>query len=135
MANAVYSKAKEVFGNAGINWGSDTIKVALTRGGTYTSTNQFLSDYTGAGGVVVASAAIASKTDTNGLFTAATTTLSAVPAGSACNALIVYKDTGTAGTSNLIVYIDTDSAGKLPFTPNGGDLNIAWDATNGIFKF
>ena len=44
---------------------------------------------------------------------------------------MIYIDTGVAGTSRLIAYIDTGVAG-LPVTPNGGDINITWDAA-GIF--
>ncbi|CPS24116.1 Bacteriophage protein [Mycobacteroides abscessus] len=45
-------------------------------------------------------------------------------------AVVIFKDTGTAGTSRLIYYLDTASG--LPVTPNGGDINIAWD--NGANK-
>lgn len=136
MANSVYPKAKEAFGNAGINWGSDTIKTALAKTAGYTSTHQYLSDYTGAGGVLSAqTGTLANKSDTNGVFTATTTTISAVAPGNTWTCLLVYKDTTVATTSNLIVFIDTDSGGKLPFTSNGGDLQITWDPTNGIFKF
>ena len=44
---------------------------------------------------------------------------------------MIYIDTGVAGTSRLIAYIDTGVTG-LPVTPNGGDINITWDAA-GIF--
>lgn len=40
---------------------------------------------------------------------------------------MVYIDTGVAGTLRLIAYIDTGVTG-LPVTPNGGDINITWDA-------
>nr|WP_201787713.1 hypothetical protein [Mycobacteroides immunogenum] len=59
-------------------------------------------------------------------------TFSAV-SGASVEAMVIYKDTGTVGTSPLIAYIDT--ATGLPVSPNGGDINIAWDTgTNKIFK-
>jgi uncharacterized protein YigE (DUF2233 family) len=44
---------------------------------------------------------------------------------------VIYIDTGTAGTSPLVAYIDTGVTG-LPVTPNGGNINVTWNAS-GIF--
>lgn len=66
-----------------------------------------------------------------GIFDAADlvfTTLS----GDASESLILYKDTGTEATSDLIVRWDT--ATGLPLTPNGANVNVVWHATNGIIK-
>jgi hypothetical protein len=53
--------------------------------------------------------------------------------GDPSEAIVYYKDTGTAGTSPLIAYIDT--ATGLPVTPNGGDINIIPDnGSNKLFK-
>jgi len=53
--------------------------------------------------------------------------------GDPSEAVVVYKDTGVEGTSQLIAYIDT--ATGLPVTPNGGDITIQWDnGINKIFK-
>ena len=38
---------------------------------------------------------------------------------------MIYKDTGNAATSPLIAYIDLTT----PVTPNGGDINITWNAS------
>jgi hypothetical protein len=52
--------------------------------------------------------------------------------GNSAEALIIYKDTGTAGTSPLIAYFDTGTG--LAITPNGGDINVVWDnGANKIF--
>jgi hypothetical protein len=56
-----------------------------------------------------------------GCFNAANITFPAVPAGAALNCLVVYKSTGTPGTSNLLFYIDGFSV-----TPNGGDITVQW---------
>lgn len=51
--------------------------------------------------------------------------------GATVEALIFFKDTGTPSTSNLICWFDT--ATGLPLTPNGGDVNVTFNAS-GIFK-
>jgi hypothetical protein len=51
--------------------------------------------------------------------------------GATVEALIFFKDTGTPTTSNLLWWFDT--ATGLPLTPNGGDVNVAFNAS-GIAK-
>lgn len=127
MANALYNKAKESFisQNPSIDLDTDTIKVALVDTGTYTfsAAHQYYSSVTG---VVGTPATLASKTITNGVFDAADVTFAAV-SGASVEALVVYKDTGSAATSPLIAYIDTGT--NLPVTPNGGDITIQWNAS------
>jgi len=92
----------------------------------------FLSDIP-IGARVSASGNLASKTTNSprgGVFDAADVTFSSVPAGSPCEAVVIFKDTGTASTSPLIAFIDT--ATGLPVTPNGADIQIQWD--NGRFR-
>lgn len=131
MSNALYAKAKEKFLSASINLSSDTIKVVLIDAADYTvnlSTHEFLSDVPGAA-LVGTAQTLASKTVTSGIFDAADVTFTAVT-GDPSEAILIYKDTGTGTTSPLIAYIDT--ATNLPVTPNGGNINIAWD--NGASK-
>lgn len=136
MANALYDKGREKFLKGTVSWTSDTIKICLVRGYTAnTSTHEFLSDITGGGGgtIVATSAALANKTATSGVADADDFTFSSVTAGTSCAHLVIYKDTGTAGTSDLIGVIDT--ATGLPVTPNGGDIQIIFDSgSNKIFK-
>jgi hypothetical protein len=138
MANALYNKAKEKFLNPGtlgtsdgssIKISADTIKVALVDTGTYTfsAAHEF---YSSVSGVVGTPQTLASKTATNGVFDAADVTFTAV-SGASVEALIIYKDTGSAASSPLIAYIDTVSSG-LPVTPNSGDIGVSWSAS-GIF--
>lgn len=132
MAPIVMPKAKESFLSGSINLTSDTIKVVLvdTADYTFSSSHQFLSDV-GAAAREETSAALSSKTVTNGVFDAADVTLTAA-AGDPCEGFYVFKDTGSAATSNLIAWFDT--ATGLPVTLNGGDVNIAWDnGANKIF--
>lgn len=124
MANLLYPKYKEVLLGAGVNLTSLTIKAALIDTGTYTysSAHQW---YSSVSGVVGTPVTLASKTVTDGVFDAADITFTAV-SGATVEAIILYNDTGVAGTSHLIAYID--SATGLPVTPNGGDINIVWSS-------
>lgn len=132
MANAIYPKYKEAILGGGANTDllTGNVKVALIDTGTYTysAAHQFLSDLSGVVGTAVT---LGSKTVTNGLFDAADPALSSV-SGATAEALVIYIDTGTAGTSPLVSYHDTGVTG-LPVTPNGGNINIAWNAS-GIFQ-
>jgi hypothetical protein len=132
MANALYGKGREKFLSGDIAWDTDNIKASLVDTGTYTvaiDTHEFYSDLSG---VVADSGNLASKTVALGVADAADVTFSSVT-GSSAEALVIWKDTGTASTSPLIAYIDT--ATNLPITPNGGDITVAWDSgANKIFK-
>lgn len=134
MANALYDKGRQAFATAGINWTSDTIKAVLVDTGAYTvnlATHEFLSDIAG-GARIATSAALSSKTATAGVCDAADVTYSSVT-GATVEAVVIYKDTGSDATSNLIAYMD--SATGLPITPNGGDINLVFDnGANKIFK-
>ncbi len=116
------------FSQADINYPSDTIKCSLVTT-SYTpapSSDEFYSSVPG-GAITAAGVALASKTNTGGTLGAANTTFTSV-SGSQSAYLIVYKDTGVAGTSDLILIYDT--ATGLPVTPNGGNITVAWNSGN-----
>jgi hypothetical protein len=137
MASALYTKFKEFMlgatapdlGNAATN-----VKVVCVDAADYTlaiATDQFLSDITGAGRVAT-SGNLTTKAITGGVFDADDITINTVT-GDQFEYLVIYIDTGVAGTSRLIAIFDT--ATGLPFTPSGGNITIAWDnGTNKIFK-
>ncbi len=132
MANAIYPKYKETVLGAATNTNllTGTVKVALVDTGTYTysATHQFYSSVTGVVGTPQTIGA--TKSVTNGVFDGADVTFTSV-SGNSVEALIIYVDTGSSATSPLVAYIDTGVTG-LPVTPNGGDINITWNAS-GIF--
>ena len=134
MANRLYDLGRESFLKGEISWSGDNIKICLVDSADYTpntATDQFLSDVTGAG-IVATSANLASKTTAAGVADAADVTFSSVT-GDVCEYIVVYQDTGVAGTSRLIALVDT--ATGLPVTPNGGDISVSWDAgADKIFK-
>lgn len=69
----------------------------------------------------------------DGTFDANDYTFKAVTGGTV-HSIIIFKDTGTPANDTLIAYIDTATGLTGGLTPNGGDITIAWDAANGIFK-
>ena len=132
MANALYPLWKQQLlqFTANNNLSAGTVKVALIDTGTYTysAAHQFWTSASAAS--VGTPQTLTTKTFTNGVFDADNSTFTAV-SGASVEALIIYIDTGTAGTSPLVAYIDTSVTG-LPVTPNGGDITITWNAS-GIF--
>lgn len=130
MANGFYTAFFDRLADGDFDWENDTIKAVLVDTADYTvnlSTHDYLDDV--AGGARVATATLASKTNTNGVLDAADSTFTAAT-GDVSEAVILYKDTGVESTSFLICYIDTSTG--LPVTPNGGDITITWN--NGANK-
>lgn len=134
MANAVYPKYLEALldASSNVDLNDGTVKVALVDTGTYTysAAHDFYDDVSAA--VVGTPQTINNTTVTNGLFDGDDVTFSAVT-GATVEALVIYIDTGTPGTSRLVAYIDTGVTG-LPITPSGGDITLAWNAS-GIVQF
>lgn len=136
MANALYDSARQKFLEGGLAWLSDTIKIVMIDTGAYTfsAAHTSLSDVA-AGARIGTPQTLTNKTSTAGVADADDVTFTAVASGAygALEAILIYKDTGVAGTSYLIAYIDT--ATGLPVTPNGGDIIVAFDSgSNKIFR-
>ena len=132
MANALFDKARQRFLEGQLTWTTDTIKAVLVDTGTYTpnlSAHEYLSDVSG-GARISVSGAFSGKSATGGAADANDVTFTSV-SGASVEAIIIYKDTGVDASSPLIAYIDT--ATGLPITPNGGDLNLIWNAS-GILR-
>ncbi len=130
MANALYGKGKEKMLSAAINFLTDTLKVALVEN-TYPQSltaDEFYSDISTY--VLGTPQTLGTKSVTLGVFDAADVTYTAVTTGDTCEAVVIYKDTGVAGTSPLLAYIDTITG--FPLATNGGDITVQWDA--GTYK-
>lgn len=122
MADAMYPSFKAAMWAATYDITTGTINSDLIDTGTYTynSAHNFYDDVTGS----VKTSALASITNTNGVYDAANTTHSSVT-GATVEAIILWKDTaGASSTDPLICYIDSIAQ----VTPNGGDIVIQWDA-------
>lgn len=106
---------------------------AYTSGGYVVklSRDEFLSDVPSLARVAT-SPALTSKTSTFGVADADDATFTGVT-GANCEAVVLYKDTGTASTSPLIAFMSDMT--NLPITPNTGTIVAQWN--NGpekIFK-
>jgi hypothetical protein len=133
LANTLYPSFKQLLLGGDIDLANDDIRIILidTADYTYSAAHDFLDDVA-AGSRVATSSALASKTITNGVFDAADKTITAVT-GDQFEAIIIYKHTGTEGTSPLIAYLD--SGYDFPKTPDGGDMLIQFPAdANKIFS-
>lgn len=133
MADVIYNNFKKNIMNGGIDLDTDTIKVALVTS-SYTpdqDTHEFFSSvtnevvgtgYTAGGATLAGKAVTADNTDNEGVFDAddVVWTTSTITARGA----VLYKSTGTAGTSALIAYIDFGSD-KIS---TAGSFTIAWNA-------
>lgn len=130
MANAIYPKYKEAIlaASANVSLTTGTVKVALSTA-AYNSAHDFYDDVSA--NSIGTPQTIASTTVTNGLFDGNDVTFTSV-SGSQVTSLIIYIDTGSAATSRLVTFLDTNVTG-LPVTPNGGNISITWNAS-GIFQ-
>ena len=128
MANTFYPKGKTKILTAKIDFESATIKAALLKNTySYSAAHEFVSDL---GANIIDAQELITKTVADGVFDAADVTFPALASGNTARAIVLYKDTGVAGTSALIGYLD-DIPG-LPAQTSGGDLKIAW--SNGADK-
>jgi len=135
MANALYGKGRQKFLDADIDWSADTIKAILVDTASYTvaiDTHEFLSDIAG-GAIVGTAVTLGTKTSTLGVADAADLSFTGLSSAPTIEALVIYKDTGSAATSPLIAYIDT--ATGLPVAAGATQVNVSWDSgANKIFK-
>lgn len=124
MAKTFYPKGAEKMLRSSINFDSDTIKVAiLSSSYTYSTAHEFFSDVSAY--VVGTPQTLTSKSTTGGVFDAADPDFGAIAAGSTMGMLVLYKDTGTAGTSPLLEY-NSDVTG-FPAATHGGGVTIPWN--------
>lgn len=137
MANVLYPKWKEArlqgTANAALDGSGTTgVYAVLVDTGvyTYSASHEFFSSVASA--KIGTEVEITSKTFTNGLFDGADVTETAVSGNSAEAIVIFIKNAGANTTWRLVAYLDTGITG-IPVTPNGGDININWNAS-GIFQ-
>lgn len=136
MANALYPKWKEArlqgTANAALDGSGTTgVYAVLVDLGTYTynAAHEF---YSSLSGLVGTEQEIGTKTFTNGLFDGADVVVPSV-SGATCEAIVIFiKNAGASSTWRLVGFFDTGVTG-LPVTPNGGNINIGWNAS-GIFQ-
>lgn len=128
MANRIYPKYKkaELSGGLNTNLVTGAAKALLVASAyTYDDAHEFLSDIP-SGDRISQSGALTSKAVTDlAAFQSGNARFDAVT-GAACNAIILWIDTGALTTSRLVAYIDTGVTG-LPVTPAGASYNLIVD--------
>ena len=127
MANFLYTLYKQAIleGVEAIDLEDDTIKADLFRSSAYTpnqSTDEFYDDI-GASAVATATLNI---TVAGNNVDAVDFSYSSVAAGAEIDLLVIWKDTGTPGTSRLIAKYD------ISVTPNGNDIDVTVNGS-GLF--
>ena len=136
MSNQLYPKWKQAIQQATANSslagsGTTGVYVALVDTGVYTYNAAHESFSSVASAQVGTEQEITSKTFTDGVFDGADVTVPSVT-GNTAEALVIFvKNAGANTTWRLVAFIDTGVTG-LPVTPNGGAINVAWNAS-GIF--
>lgn len=140
MSNAAFTPAIEGLMSGEIDLDTAVIKAAFVRSYTFSAAHKFVSDVTGAGGVLNGtSAALTSKVVTGGAFdaddTSATTTASAVDHG-----VLLFQSSAVTGGADVAASAQRviawyDSGTGLPIQPGTGSTPIAWDSgSNRILK-
>jgi hypothetical protein len=147
MTNSLYDPGREGIADDTISLSVGVLKVGLVRltaGGApvFNAAHKFLSDLLATHTLAATSAALSSKTFTNGVLDAAdfATAFAAVAANVNNHVFVIFQAsavTGGADVANtaqrLIAWIDTGT--NIPVVPNGGDVGITWDnGANKIFK-
>jgi hypothetical protein len=138
-----YGKALEgQFGSTAarrVDWATDTVKVALCTS-SFTpdqDTQDFYDDLTNevsgtgytAGGAALANKAVTYDASTNVTALKADATSWSSSTFTARYA-VIYKDTGAAGTSPLLGYVDFGGDEAV----SSGTFTITWDPTDGVLK-
>ena len=132
MASAHYNLALQEFlkgTNGDLTSAGVTVKARLMRVSAYTfsQAHQFASSLPAA---IVTDVTLGTKTANGagadpGCFDAADGTFLLVPAGAAVDCVAFFIDSGVAGTSKLLWFID-----GFTVTPNGGDITLQWQNSN-----
>jgi hypothetical protein len=131
MANSLYGLGREAFLGGDGDWDATEARVTLVDAADYTialTTHDFFDDIPGAARVAE-STALLSKTKTLGTADAADITWTAVT-GDPSEYVNLRFYNASEPASRLIGNFDT--ATGLPVTPNGGNINLVFNAS-GIF--
>jgi hypothetical protein len=128
MASSGYLPANKSFMSGGIDLTTATIKVRMVRVSGYTFANThatMTSIGAGVGTDVTLGTKLVNAGAVDGVFDAADAVFTAVTAGAAIDACVIYKFGTIDGDSVPIMYLDGFSV-----TPNGGDITLQWAAAS-----
>lgn len=127
----VFSAGREGFLDGTISWTTAVIKASLLRSYTFSDEHRVMSDVTASGGTVVATAALIDRTVTNGIADAGDTTFTAVPAGAAIPAVVIFQASAVTGggdvapsAQRLIGHVSLTTGTSV--VPIGSDITLTW---------
>src|SRR5690349_140475 len=134
MTKALSTAYLEKRATTGLNLSTQNLKiVALDATYTYSSAHDFLDDISG-GAIVATSGNLGSKTTTGGVLDSADVSLGSPAAGDTITQFWLYRDTGSAATSELIYYWNEDaSAAPISIATNGEAITVVVNAS-GYFR-
>jgi hypothetical protein len=115
--------------HSAVDFDTDNIDASLldeTDSGTITAANVDYDEVDAADVVATDDVGVSAVTDGVVSLTGAVTFSSV--SGDAADYLTVWKNSGSAATSPLIITWDSASTG-LPVTPNGGDITATWGSS------
>ncbi len=134
MSNTLFAKARESFGTQVLNWLTQDFRIAALKTGYSVDEDSadYLSDLDDTQ-IVATSDLVTGKSMARGWFYALPTRFAALTSPNSVGSLAVYRDTGVAATSDLVLYIR--SARSMPFTFTGGAVYVLWQiGDRGIFR-
>jgi hypothetical protein len=133
VSNSLYKKAGQRLLTGALNLSTATIKAAIV-GPTYTpnlTTDEFLTAI--ASHRIGVDQTLTGVTVANGVFDADNALFPAIAAGSTGYAVVLYVDTGVAGTSPLLYFADQITG--FPFNTSGAEVEVKWnDGASKIFS-
>jgi hypothetical protein len=119
--------------NASLNVDTDTdgvycalVRVTGASAYVYSPTHQFYSDLTG---IASTPLRVTTPTVAGGVFDGDDLEFLAVSTGeTAIGAVVLYRKNSGANTTWRLIAYSEDAGGVFPVVPNGGDIQITWDA-------
>jgi hypothetical protein len=126
VSNALYPKFKQALLNKEADLDTDIIKATLIDSADYTygaGHSSYATDIAVAAAKVAVSPQLTTPTIVDGVFDTADFTWSTV-SGDVSEAIVLWDDSTTTPTADLLIaFYDTGMTG-MPVTPNGGNINV-----------
>lgn len=122
----------ELRATTGLNLATSNLKIAAsTASYVRSSAHDFLDDVTN---IVATSGNLGTKTTDDGVFDAADVSMGSPAGPSVITQFTLYRDTGSAATSDIIYWWNEDASGAaVSITCNGEEITIQFNAS-GIFR-
>lgn len=126
--NTLFDKGREGFADGSIDWDTHDVRAMLVKSAyTFDISDEFLSDIPASSHDNGRTAALAGKSATNGILDANDTSVVAL-AADPCNAVVLFKHTGSDATARLIAYLDGRFRFTLSANTSNGGTTINFDA-------